>query len=67
MHTSIHTAMHTHALTTMIQGHIWGGKGVGSQGDGAAQFIARSKDDQERVCAMLEMELGMRTFKLTIS
>ena len=25
---------------------IWGGKGVGSQGDGTAQFVARSAEDQ---------------------
>jgi hypothetical protein len=29
--------------------HIWGGKGVGSQGDGTAQILARSADDQQAV------------------
>src|SRR5512139_2404664 len=26
--------------------HVWGGKGVGSQGDGSAQFVAKGPDDQ---------------------
>ena len=29
-----------------LQPHVWGGKGVGSQGDGTAQFVARSAADQ---------------------
>lgn len=35
-----------------IQPLIYGGKGVGSQGDGAAQLIAKSKDDavSDRTC-----------------
>ena len=32
-----------------LQPHIWGGKGVGSQGDGSAQFVARSREDQQAV------------------
>ena len=31
-----------------IQPHVWGGKGVGSQGDGSAQLIARSEADARR-------------------
>ena len=31
-----------------LQPHIWGGKGVGSQGDGTAQFLARSEADQKK-------------------
>ena len=27
----------------------WGGKGVGSQGDGCAQFVARSKEAQGKI------------------
>jgi len=51
-----------------IQLHIYGGKGVGSQGDGTAQFVARS--DENRSLAMNQIESafpGMRCFPLTIS
>jgi len=50
-----------------IQQHIWGGKGVGSQGDGTAQFLARSEADQQAVIDIIERELGMPCLKLTIS
>ncbi len=49
-----------------LQPHVWGGKGVGSQGDGSAQFICRSAEDQEAVLAILERELGMSGLKLTL-
>jgi UTP-glucose-1-phosphate uridylyltransferase/mevalonate kinase len=47
--------------------HIWGGKGVGSQGDGTAQFICRSAADQEAVIQILERDLQMPGLKLTIT
>jgi UTP-glucose-1-phosphate uridylyltransferase/mevalonate kinase len=47
--------------------HIWGGKGVGSQGDGTAQFICRSDADQEAVVQILERDLHMPGMKLTIT
>ncbi len=47
--------------------HIWGGKGVGSQGDGTAQFICRSAADQEAVIQILERDLRMPGLKLTIT
>ncbi len=46
--------------------HIWGGKGVGSQGDGAAQFVARSAADQEAVVELAARALGMSALLLTI-
>jgi len=49
-----------------IQPHIWGGKGVGSQGDGTAQFVCRSQDDQDRVVELIESDLKMPCLKLTI-
>lgn len=33
-----------------------GGKGVGSQGDGSAQFVCRNKEDQDRLCDVLMSE-----------
>ncbi|MGD0174060.1 MAG: sugar phosphate nucleotidyltransferase, partial [Anaerolineales bacterium] len=46
--------------------HIWGGKGVGSQGDGTAQFMARSAEDQQAVIGILEKDLHLSTLALTI-
>jgi UTP-glucose-1-phosphate uridylyltransferase/mevalonate kinase len=45
---------------------IWGGKGVGSQGDGTAQFIARSEKAQQAVVEIIERELGMKCLPLTL-
>jgi galactokinase len=49
-----------------LRPHVWGGKGVGSQGDGAAQFVARSQKAQETAMALLEQDLGMRCLGLTL-
>lgn len=49
-----------------IQPLIYGGKGVGSQGDGSAQFIARDAESQEKVISILEGELGLKCLKLVL-
>ncbi len=49
-----------------LRPHIWGGKGVGSQGDGTAQFVARSASDQQAVVEILERDLGMPALPLTL-
>ena len=49
-----------------LKTHIWGGKGVGSQGDGSAQFVARSSDDQRAVIEIVERDLGMACLKMTL-
>ncbi|MGA9350820.1 MAG: sugar phosphate nucleotidyltransferase [Anaerolineae bacterium] len=49
-----------------LRPHIWGGKGVGSQGDGAAQFIARSEADQQAVIEIVERDLAMPCLTLTL-
>src|SRR5512143_3156099 len=49
-----------------VQPHVWGGKGVGSQGDGAAQFVARSAADQRAAVEVLERELGVSCLTLTL-
>jgi UTP-glucose-1-phosphate uridylyltransferase/mevalonate kinase len=48
-----------------IQPLVWGGKGVGSQGDGSAQFIARGEDEQARLIAELE-KMGFSALPLTL-
>ncbi|HET9910448.1 MAG TPA: sugar phosphate nucleotidyltransferase [Anaerolineales bacterium] len=50
-----------------LKPHITGGKGVGSQGDGTAQFICRSEDDQQAVLEILQRDLAMPGYKLTIT
>jgi galactokinase len=49
-----------------LKPHIWGGKGVGSQGDGTAQFITRSQADQQAVIEILERDLGVKCLELTL-
>jgi len=50
-----------------LKPHILGGKGVGSQGDGTAQFICRSKTDQQAVIQILERDLHLPALKMTIT
>ncbi|MES0360901.1 MAG: sugar phosphate nucleotidyltransferase [Anaerolineales bacterium] len=49
-----------------LKPHIWGGKGVGSQGDGTAQFITRSQADQQAVIEILERDLGVECLELNL-
>jgi UTP-glucose-1-phosphate uridylyltransferase/mevalonate kinase len=49
-----------------IQSCIYGGKGVGSQGDGTAQLIARNEANQEKVIQIIEKEMGMSCLKLVL-
>ena len=51
-----------------IAEHIYGGKGVGSQGDGTAQLVCRSAGDRDIVMNKIENAFPeMRCFPLTIS
>jgi mevalonate kinase len=51
-----------------IQELIYGGKGVGSQGDGSAQFLAKNKESQEELIKVLnsDKELDVHAIPLTI-
>lgn len=49
-----------------IQPYICGGKGVGSQGDGTAQFIVRTPEDQKQVIQIIERNLKLPCLELTI-
>lgn len=57
-----------HGLLAMpeLQPLVWGGKGVGSQGDGSAQFIARGPREQGRLIEALA-GMGFAALPLTIS
>ena len=49
-----------------IQPYILGGKGVGSQGDGTAQFIVKDPDSQQKTIDIIEQDLKMSCLKLVI-
>jgi len=49
----------------IIQPLVYGGKGVGSQGDGSIQFLAKDKECQQKVIDYLNSR-GMKAYPLTI-
>lgn len=49
-----------------IQEYIFGGKGVGSQGDGTAQILCKDSGSQEKVCDILETNLSISCMKVKI-
>ena len=49
-----------------LQPFIYGGKGVGSQGDGTAQLIARDRSAQQQAIALIERDLKMMCLELVI-
>ena len=49
-----------------LQPYILGGKGVGSQGDGSAQFIVPDKQSQRKVIDIIERDLKMPCLELVI-
>ena len=44
----------------------WGAKGVGSQGDGTVQLLAKDAETQRKLCDYLQQERGMKTYTLTL-
>jgi len=57
--------LHSFLNDEKIKSLTYGGKGVGSQGDGAIQFLAKDSSSQETLCKYLE-ERGLLPYKLTI-
>lgn len=49
-----------------IQPYTYGGKGVGSQGDGTAQLIARDRASQQKLIEIIERDLNMPCLELVI-
>jgi UTP-glucose-1-phosphate uridylyltransferase/mevalonate kinase len=49
-----------------IKSLTYGGKGVGSQGDGSVQFLAKDAESQQKLIEYLE-SIGMHAFKLTVA
>mmetsp|Transcript_13250 Transcript_13250/g.31358 ORF Transcript_13250/g.31358 Transcript_13250/m.31358 type:complete len:368 (+) Transcript_13250:8-1111(+) len=50
-----------------LQPLIWGAKGIGSQGDGAAQFLCRSREAQTEVMRIVREELLMIPMELIVT
>ncbi len=49
-----------------LQPFLYGGKGVGSQGDGTAQLLAKDQASQLAAMAIIEQDLGMSCLDLII-
>ncbi len=49
-----------------IKEFVYGAKGVGSQGDGTVQFLAKDADNQKRLMEYLEKERKMTAYPLTL-
>ena len=64
------TALHSPKLHATLQDPnilplVWGGKGVGSHGDGSVQFLARDAESQQKVADYLSQH-GMKAYTLTL-
>jgi UTP-glucose-1-phosphate uridylyltransferase/mevalonate kinase len=46
---------------------VYGGKGVGSQGDGTAQLLARSPEARDEIIRIIESELHLPCYRLDLS
>jgi UTP-glucose-1-phosphate uridylyltransferase/mevalonate kinase len=49
-----------------LKPYIFGGKGVGSQGDGTAQLLAKDAESRRAAAAIIERDLGMVCLDLTM-
>ncbi len=58
--------LHTVLEYKPVQSLIWGCKGVGSQGDGSAQFIAKGPEEQLELIKILNKDLDVDCMELTI-
>ncbi len=59
-------ALHRLLSYQPLKAYAWGSKGVGSQGDGTAQILAKSIQDQETIFQIVENELKLPCLKLTL-
>lgn len=57
--------LHEVLADPIIKQWTYGGKGVGSQGDGSIQFLAKDKDCQQKVIDYLNSQ-GMKAYPLTL-
>jgi galactokinase len=62
------TAPRLHAVLAhpAVRDFTWGGKGVGSQGDGTAQFVCRGVEERDMLTGRLVADCHVRCLPLTI-
>ena len=59
--------LHRLLAHSALQPYVCGGKGVGSQGDGTAQLIAKDRVSQQQAIAIIERDFSsMRCYKLDL-
>lgn len=59
-------ALHAVLNDAKIQALTYGGKGVGSQGDGTVQFLAKDQKSQEELIEYLNGDLNLSAYPLTL-
>lgn len=60
-------ALHRVLSHPALAPHVLGGKGVGSQGDGSVQLLARDGEACTAAIRILESELGLTCLRLTVA
>lgn len=58
--------LHSILEDPIVKSLTYGAKGVGSQGDGTVQFLARDEETQEKLINYLKNEKGMTAYTLTL-
>ncbi len=58
--------LHEILASRIARSLTWGGKGVGSQGDGTAQFICKGPGEREELRTLLEAETNVECYFLTM-
>lgn len=58
--------LHSVLSDPIVKRYTYGAKGVGSQGDGAVQFLCKGKDAQKCLIRYLSHEKGMNAYSLMI-
>jgi len=58
--------LHSVLNNTRVKDLTYGGKGVGSQGDGTVQFLAKDKKCQDDLIDFLSHSLGLSAYPLTL-
>lgn len=58
--------LHSVLADAQVRKLVYGAKGVGSQGDGTVQFLAKDENCQQELIDYLNNERGMEAFRLTL-
>lgn len=58
--------LHSILEDSVVKDFTYGAKGVGSQGDGTVQFLAKGEEDQRKLIDYLKNEKGMTAYALTL-